>query len=273
MFIFSIAASSAATRPAARSRCCCSDTSSAPVTALVTRFSASRFCRSRSRPRLSSSAFSSSSRCWTSGGTSTLSWARPSSAFACAACCSRSSSFMPRSISFCSHFFCASWYSARFSASWRSSISASSRSTLSPCFTAWPSGARNAILKSTSAIGGTPISVERTAASSPSTSTLSTRSARFTAIGWPASGPPPARSASSSSATAATAAKSHARRGRPRKPRAELRKPRHDRPPRGRQGRRTRAACRRRASRSWRRRPGAAPPAPASRSARRRAAR
>ena len=156
---------------------------------------------------------------------------------------------MPRSISFCSTFFCASASSARFSASWRSSISVSSRRTLSPFFTAWPSGARNAILKSTSATGGTPISVERTAASSPSTSTVSTRSAFFTVdrrahVG--ARGPqrqeeergghdgghePPAPAA----ARAAGA-------------RTQVRRERHGRPPRAPTPRRTRPACRRRAA-------------------------
>src|SRR4030065_281104 len=59
----------------------------------------------------------------------------------------------------------------------------------SPFFTGWPSGARNAILKSTSATGGTPISVDLTAASSPSTSKVRTRAGFFSSPGRP---PPPA---------------------------------------------------------------------------------
>src|SRR6185295_3823341 len=65
----------------------------------------------------------------------------------------------------------------------RSSASVSKDITGSPFFTDAPSGTRKAILNSTSLTGGTPISVARTAASSPSISTPWTRSPRCRVTG------------------------------------------------------------------------------------------
>ena len=147
MFILSIATSSAATRPAARSRCCRSEASSAPVSACVTRPSASRFCRSRSRPRLSSSAFSSSRRCCTSAGTSALSWARARSARAWAELLLQVEQLHAQLDLLLLDLLLRLLELGPLLGELALDISVSSRSTLSPFFTCWPSVARNAILK------------------------------------------------------------------------------------------------------------------------------
>src|SRR3989454_2656036 len=210
---FSMPAWRASTRPFARSRSPRSERSSLLPRDWVARLSAWRFSRSRSRPRRSSRAFSSSSRCCTSGGTSALRVAFPRSASAWAACCSISSSLRRRSTSFCSTFLLASASSACFSASCRCKTSVSNPSTGWPFLTAVPSGIRKAILNSTSVTGGVPISVERTAASSPSSSTLKTRSSRLTGTGLETSGPEGRRAAKPSPARTATPSAAAARRG------------------------------------------------------------
>src|SRR5712691_7292838 len=210
---FSMPAWRASTRPFARSRWLRSERSSDSPRDWVARLSAWMFSRSRSRPRRSSRAFSSSSRCCTSAGTSALRLAFPRSASAWAACCSISSSLRRRSTSFCSTFLVASASSACFSASCRCKTSVSNPSTGWPFLTAVPSGIRKAILNSTSVTGGVPISVERTAASSPSSSTLKTRSSRLTGTGLDTSGPEGRRAAKPKPARTATPNAAAARRG------------------------------------------------------------
>src|SRR5262245_14807968 len=190
--IRSIAVFNSSTRPRARSRWAISERCSELPRSTVAVRSAWRFSTSRFRPSKSSRAFSASTRpsSWT--GTSAFSWALPGSASSWAICCSSSRLFIRTSTCFCSSFFSASASSAVFWSSSRCSVSVVNPSTGSPFFTSLPSGARNAILNCHSLTAGGPSSPDLTAASSPSTSTSSTRSSRLTVTGSgrPASPPP-----------------------------------------------------------------------------------